>query len=164
VKTAILAFLIFGVLISSSLLKPQNTKPASAEGGTAKLPSYYVYKMKTGEGIISVVVPPQTTDEELKRLVWYFREKVRAGRFREIGINKPSNINRAGKLDYGGGIIGIYRGAKCANEQFIDTNGPCGYGEHDSAVYQWGIEGDPQKDSGGITTREGAFVAIFGNK
>jgi hypothetical protein len=163
-KTTMAALVLFGILVGSSLAMPQKPGGTSATGVTTKLPSYYVYKMKMGEGIISVVVPPQTTDEQLKRLVWYFREKIRAGRFSEIGITKPTNTNRAGKLDYGGGIIAVYRGARCANEQFIDANGPCGYGEHDSAMYQWGIEGDPQKDSGGITTKQGDFVALFGSK
>ncbi len=58
----------------------------------------------------------------------------------------------------------MYRGEKCTNEAFINTNGACGYGEHDDAWYQWGIEGDYNKDSGSIRTKGENTVAIFDYK
>jgi hypothetical protein len=35
-----------------------------------------------------------------------------------------------------------------------------GYGEHDNALYQWGIEGDPNKDSGSIKV-QGEDIVVF---
>jgi len=39
--------------------------------------------------------------------------------------------------------------------------GPCGYGEHDDASYQWGIDGDSKKDSGNIRQKGGNIVVTF---
>ena len=38
-----------------------------------------------------------------------------------------------------GGVVEVYRGEKCANEELTYGNGPCGPGEHYSAAFQWGI-------------------------
>jgi hypothetical protein len=75
----------------------------------------------------------------LKSLIWFFREKVRSHDFKSLGVKEQKD-----------GIFSVYCGEKCANEQFIDTNGPCGYGEHDHALYQWGIGGDYNNDSGSL--------------
>jgi hypothetical protein len=47
----------------------------------------------------------------------------------------------------------VYRRLRCAAEEFVDAAGPCGKGEHYGAVYQWGLEGDPNKDAGSIRTQ-----------
>jgi hypothetical protein len=75
----------------------------------------------------------------LKSLIWFFREKVRSHEFKSIGVKEEKD-----------GIFSVYRGERCANEEFIDTIGPCGYGEHYDASYQWGIDGDYNKDAGSI--------------
>lgn len=114
--------------------QPESVRP------TIPPPKFRIYKFKDdGVSPISVVVPVQTTDEQLKSLLWFFREKVRSHEFKSIGITEEKD-----------GIFVLYRGEKCANEEFIDTNGPCGYGEHDDASYQWGIDGDYDKDTGSI--------------
>jgi hypothetical protein len=119
---------------ASTPAQPQISRPSIPP------PKFRIYKFKNdGISPTSVVVPVSTTDEQLRSLLWLFREKVRSHEFRSIGIKEQHD-----------GIFAVYRGEKCANEQFIDTNGPCGYGEHDDAVYQWGIEGDYNKDSGSI--------------
>jgi hypothetical protein len=66
------------------------------------------------------------------------------------------------------GILSIYRGEKCANEQFSDGVGPCGDGEHDDAYYQWGTFGDdpmngldPNKDEAGIRLASGDMTKVF---
>lgn len=123
-------------------------------------PHFSFYKMKTGEGIVSLVVRPDTTDRQLEVLLRFIRDKVQQGKFVELGIAHPTD-KRFGKLGYGAGIISIYRGDKCANEEFIDNLGPCGYGEHDSASYQWGIDGDPKKDSAAIRAKNGDLRTLF---
>ena len=117
-------------------------------------PKFRIYKFKNdGISPTSVVVPVNTTDEQLKSLIWFLREKVRSHEFKKLGVKEQSD-----------GIFAVYRGEKCANEQFIDSNGPCGYGEHDDAFYQWGIEGDYNKDSGSIREKGDNTVVLFDYK
>jgi len=115
-------------------------------------PKYRVYRQVLKEGLISVVVVPATTDDQLKSLLWFFREKIRARKLRELGVSQGFE---------GSGILAVYRSDKCANEEFINELGPCGYGEHDDAYYQWGVSGDPNKDEGGLQTKDGNRVTVF---
>jgi len=108
-------------------------------------PDFKFFKMKAGEGLVSLVVPPATTEAQIEILLRHIRSKVQQRKFADLGIRHPTS-KRFGKLGYEAGIISIYRGEKCANEQFLDQVGPCGYGEHDVGSYQWGIDGDPRKD------------------
>jgi zinc-ribbon domain len=119
---------------STSIAEPQVARPSIPP------PKFRIYRFKNdGISPTSVVVPTSTTDEQLKSLIWLFREKVRSHDFKSLGVKEQKD-----------GIFSVYRGEKCANEQFIDTNGPCGYGEHDDALYQWGIGGDYNNDSGSL--------------
>jgi len=102
-------------------------------------PKFRIFRAKLDEGI-SVVVAPATSDEQLKGLLWFFREMVRSHQFKEIGITQPTS-KHWGKAGYLSGMISIYRGAKCANELFSDVTGkgPCGEDDHAAAYYQWGL-------------------------
>ena len=124
------------------------------------VPHFSFYKMKTGGGIVSVVAPPTTTDGQLEALLRFIRDEIQQRRFSDLGIKHPTD-KRFGKLGYDAGIISVYRGDKCANEVFTDNLGPCGYGEHDAASYQWGIDGDPKKDSGLIRDKNGDLRKVF---
>ena len=130
---------------NSSSADQQSPEPVSAPQPESVRPSipppkFRIYKLKDdGVSPISVVVPVHTTDEQLKSLLWFFRDKVRSHEFKSIGVKEEKD-----------GIFALYRGEKCTNEEFIDTNGPCGYGEHEDASYQWGIDGDYDKDGGSI--------------
>lgn len=124
-------------------------------------PKFHVFKFKT-DVPTSYVVPVKTSDEELKSLLWLFRQSVRAGDFKKIGITQPT-ATRWGKLGYTSGMLVVFRGEKCANEDYISDAqiangklGPCGYGDHDDGIYQWGINGDPVKDSGQSLPRMGS--------
>jgi hypothetical protein len=132
-------------------------------------PKFRVYRSKLNEGT-SVVVAPATTDEQLKSLLWLFREKVRSHRFKDIGITKPTSTHW-GKKDYLAGTIDVFRGEKCANENFSDTTGvgPCGRGEHSAAYYQWGllVDGGSSRadaDEAGIYSVGGDLIQIFDYK
>jgi hypothetical protein len=140
---------------------------------TTPPPTFRLYRFKfddsIGGSIISYVVPVNTSDDQLKSLVWLFREKVRSQKFRDISITKPTSRN-FGKKNYTQGILSIFRGEKCAAEGFSDAVGPCGYGEHD-AYYHWGIFGDnpnngidPNKDEAGIRLAGGNMVKVFDYK
>jgi hypothetical protein len=118
---------------------------------------------------ISYVVPNNTTDEQLTSLLWLFREKVRSRRFLDIGITQPTS-KHFGKKDYVDGVLFVYRGQRCANEQFIDTAGPCGYGEHDDASFQWGFATDaktaldPNNDDAAVRLADGTMQRVFDYK
>ncbi len=131
---------------------PPPSPPPKIERPRIPHPKFRLYRQVPNEGLISVVVDRTATDEQLKSLLWFFREKIRAHRLHELGLSQGYE---------GGGIISVYRGDKCANEQFINELGPCGYGEHDDASYQWGISGDPAKDSGLVQTKDGNRVEVF---
>jgi hypothetical protein len=153
-------------------------EPVAANADSARPtippPNFRLYRFKfdesTGSSIISYVVPTNATDDQLKSLVWLFREKVRSQKFRDISITQPTSRN-FGKKNYTQGILSIYRGEKCAAEEFSNTAGPCGYGEHDAAYYQWGVFGenpnnglDPNKDEAGIRLATGNMVTVFDYK
>jgi hypothetical protein len=121
-------------------------------------PKFQIYKSKTDEAT-SYVVPANATDEQLKSLLWFFREKVRSHHYKDIGMSQPTSTKR-GKKGYLDGMLLVYRGGKCANESYIDTLGPCGYGEHDAAGYQWGIDNNPDNDSGVIRVKDD-LVTVF---
>jgi hypothetical protein len=132
-------------------------------------PKFRVFKFKTDEPT-TYVVPVSTTDKQLKSLLWLFRQKVRTGQFREIGITQPT-AKQWGQLGYTSGILVVFRGEKCANENYISDAqiakgnlGPCGYGEHDDAYYQWGVDADPNKDDAGIRDKNGNFISVFSYK
>jgi hypothetical protein len=127
-------------------------------------PKFRVFKFKS-DMPISYVVPVDTTDDQLRNLLWFFRHKVRADDFKAIGITRPISL---GDYGYRSGMLLVFRGEKCANEQYLSDAeiqkgnlGPCGYGEHDDAYYQWGIDGDPYKDAAGIKPKNGDNVLVF---
>ena len=105
------------------------------------------------------MVPVGTTDEQLKSLLWFFRDKMRSQKYRDIGLTHGT-AKQWGNVRYLSGMISVYRGEKCANEPFVETTGPCGYGEHDDAYYQWGIDADQNKDAASIITK-GNDVMVF---
>ena len=132
-------------------------------------PKFRLYKFKVNQAI-SYVVPIKTTDEQLKSLLWLFRQKVRTGGFIEIRITQPVST-QWGQHGYQSGMLLVYRGEKCANEQYISNEelekghvGPCGYGDHNDAYYQWGLDADPNKDGAAIMTKNGAYVQVFDYK
>lgn len=133
-----------------------SSKPASPtptfEKPNIPHPRYDIYRQVPKSGLISVVVARATTDEQLKSLLWFFREKARAHELRELGMTDRLK---------NGGIIIVYRGEKCANEEFIDQLGPCGYGDHNDAHYQWGIHGDPGQDAAYLRNKDGQQTLVF---
>ena len=145
--------LLVSIFSSDDSSSPHTPATASAQQPrivrpTVAPPKFYVYKNKAGYPT-SVVVPVKTSDEQLKSLLWQFREKVRSHKLKDIGLKNARN-----------GLLTVYRGSKCANEQYVDSNWPCGRGEHDDALYQWGIEGDYDKDEGSIRAKESDTVVF----
>jgi zinc ribbon protein len=142
---------IVGIIVGSSDKTPstaeQNpTSNAAPEPQvirqTVPPPKFQIYRYKPdGISPVSIVVPANTTDEQLRSLLWLFREKARSHQLKDIGLKNERD-----------GILLVYRGKRCADENIhVTVNaGPCGDGDHDDALYQWGIEGDYDKDSGSV--------------
>jgi len=152
---------------STSTGSSPTTPPASTAAQppiarpTVPPPKFRIYKFKLDEPT-AIVVPIATTDEQLKSLLWFFRAKVRSHQFKDIGL-RQATAKQWGNKGYLSWMLLVYRGEKCANETYVDTTGPCGYGEHDDATYQWGIEADPNKDSGSMRVN-GDYVSVFDYK
>ena len=179
----VLSVILFAALTSCTTATDTSTPGPSAATTKASEPvakpaspppTFRLYRFKfddsTGGSIISYVVPANTSDDQLKSLVWLFRKKVRSQKFRDISITQPTSRN-FGKKGYIQGILSIYRGEKCAAEGFSDSAGPCGFGEHDDAYYQWGVFGDnpnngidPNKDEAGIRLASGNMSKVFDYK
>ena len=147
----------------------KTTEPvATVNRPTEPPPKFRVYRSKMDEGT-SVVVSPVATDEQLKSLLWLFRENVRSHHFKDIGMNSPTSL-QWGKKGYLSGMITVYRGEKCAGENFPDTRGagPCGQGDHSAAYYQWGLLVDgvfqTDADSAGVNSSDGTSTEIFSYK
>jgi hypothetical protein len=145
------------------------TKKQESNPLTIPPPKFRVFKSKT-DAQTTYIVAVDTPDEQLKSLLWLFREKVRAGRFTDIGITQPT-AKQWGQYGYKSGMLEVYRGDKCANEAYISNAqlekgnlGPCEYGEHDDAYYMWGVDADPNKDDAGIMTKNGNNVHVFDYK
>jgi hypothetical protein len=95
-------------------------------------PKFRVFKSKA-DSPTTYIVPESTTDDQLKTLLWFFREKVRQGRFKDIGITQPT-AKQWGQYGYKSGMLLVYCGSRCANEEFVTQEeldkgrlGPCGY-------------------------------------
>lgn len=149
---------------SSNLTVTTPATITAAKQPTIPPPKFRVYRSKLDEGT-SVVVSPSTSDEQLKSLLWFFREKVRAHRFKDVGILLPTS-KQWGQEGYLSGMIVIYKGNKCASELFTDSGlGPCGYGDHSAAEYQWGLLVDgvfnTDADSGEMTASDGTIATVF---
>jgi len=115
----------------------------------------------------SLVVSPDTTDEQIESLLWFIREKVRSHRFRDLGITQPTTTDFKVRGYLSGGIF-IYRGEKCANEGFSDYKGGQCYGKSEAGDYQWGFFVDrvqnPDFDSAVLNLADGNGKAVFDYK
>ncbi len=179
---AILILVLFVGFLSRSLLnegqQSTTTTTSQQSSGTQEKetalpqippPEFRLFKSGTDQQT-AYVVPVNTSDEQLKSLLWSFRSKVRAGDFKAIGITQPT-AKQWGQYGYTSGMLVVYRGAKCANEGYISDAevekgklGPCGYGDHDDAYYQWGLDADPYKDAAAIMTKNGDYAQVFDYK
>jgi len=130
--------------------------PVAVSRPTIPAPKFRVFKAKTDEPT-TIVVAVNTSDDQLKSLLWLFREKVRSHQFKDLGLTSKAwdGVNS--------GMLVVYRGEKCANEEYSDSS-PCGNGEHDDAYYQWGLEGDPNKDAACIRHKDAGDAFVFDYK
>lgn len=123
---------------------------------SARPPRFVVFKEDVHLAV-AFVVPLNTTNEQLKSLLWMFRDKVHSNQFADLGL-KSVDWGKSGK---GGGLFQVYRGPKCANEMYV-VNGPCGNAPHTAAYFQWGLQLDPNRDAGHIQNKDGSEDLIFG--
>jgi len=174
----LVALLLIVVICWSSLKRDQgDSTPSTSEktapsptplagalpGGVSPPPKFRVFK-QSSEQSTSVVVAESTTAEQLRNLLWYFRQKVRSGDFKGIGLTVPTSVN-FGKKNWDSGLIAVYKGTKCANEEYQTKGlGPCGSGDHSAATYQWGIDRVVDHDSALLTSPNGDLAVVFDYK
>jgi hypothetical protein len=142
---------------------PQSANKTEAQVPPERLPSVSVQsgvghpafkiadQSPKGDEIIAVVVPEKTSDEEIIKLLWYFRSMVAEHRWKDLGIYPP-RVLPSGVTT---GMFVIYKGEKCAQENDFEKNRdkepPCGSGDHGAGFYQWGIPTDPTNDEAALT-------------
>src|ERR1017187_3572508 len=63
--------------------------PASVQSGEGHPAFKVVDQSPKGDEIIAVVVPKRTNDEDVVKLLWYFRSMVAEHRWKELGIYPP---------------------------------------------------------------------------
>jgi hypothetical protein len=133
-------------------------RSAAAQKAAAH-PAFKVYLQKIDIPTV-IVVAENTTDDQLKNLLWYLRAEIRQDKFKELGM-KPTRV-LFDEPGYSSGTISIYRGTKCANEMYT-TGGPdpCGSSIHKSAAYHWGDGGNRHADGASIITQDGKEVMVF---
>jgi hypothetical protein len=133
---------------------------ASASKTAEQHPDFKVFLQKIEMPTI-LVVPENTTDDQLKSLLWFLRIQVREGNFKALGLHPTATI--FDKPGYSSGILNIYRGSRCAGEMYVISGpDPCGASIHKSASYHWGEGGDPRADGGDyIPQSGGADVLLF---
>jgi hypothetical protein len=140
-------------LVMSS--QTRNEKAAFAKSH----PPYKLFRQKIDMPTI-LVVAENTTDDQLQSLLWYLRTEIRNAAFKSLTLQPTATLY--GLPGYTSGIVDIYRGPKCAGEQYI-TSGPdpCGSSIHKSASYHWGDGGDPRSDGASLISATGAVTPVF---
>lgn len=125
----------------------------------AQHPTFKVFLQSTEKPTI-LVVPENTTDDQLVDLLWSLRTEVQSGHFKQLGLKPTTTVY--GVPGYSSGNLSVYRGEKCAREMYT-TNGPdpCGSAIHKSATYHWGDGGDSTADGADIVTENGTDKTIF---
>jgi hypothetical protein len=119
---------------------------------------FRIYRQELGFPVVAVVAR-DASDDQVKSLLWLFREKVRERRFAELGLKKPTSAKSSSdSYDFNSGMIEVFRGEKYANEPF-SKKGPT---KHPAdAAYQWGIDRDPDKDDTVLNGANGSAIKVF---
>jgi hypothetical protein len=133
---------------------PEQLPSVSVQSGEGH-PAFKIARQSPrGDEIIAIVVSEKTSDEDVVKLLWYFRSMVAEHRWKDLGIDPP-HVLPSGVTT---GMFVVYKGAKCAQEMNPDLEVkdlPCGRpADHDSGFYQWGIPTDPTNDEAALTRGE----------
>ena len=100
------------------------------------------------KSLVTMTVPPKTSDEEVSNLIWLLRDAAHSRSLASIGISETLVESRDPIVTFE-----IYRNAKCAPEHYGKGKRPCGEADHDSAFYMFGNFAD--RDGDGATIFDG---------
>jgi hypothetical protein len=149
----LLAALAIVVVCVPFLASLDSTKPAvssSASTPAIQKPAVpFSVEQKTSGKPVAVWLPPNSTDEQLRELVQYFRLELQSQKFTDLGINAPTSV-----LDYASGTVLFYR--ETATKQ-----GAVKKAASRVAEYKWGIDGNFEKDSGRIWLHANGATNLF---
>jgi hypothetical protein len=123
-----------------------------------KPPKFRLLQRKPDE-VLAAVVDPNTTDDQIKALLWYLHENIQAQHFKQLGIHPTSK--KTGTPSYDAGFIDVYRNIQCARENWLNAGPDCGYGEHQVGEYGWGGDGGPKADFAVLIETNGARSSVF---
>ena len=151
--------------VPTTAAKPAAPKPVVMDAASrahdaqlaAQHPTFKVFLQSTEIPTI-LVVPENTTDDQLVDLLWYLRTEVQSGHFKQLGLKPTTTVY--GVPGYSSGTLSIYRGEKCAREMYTRTD-PCGASIHKAATYHWGDGGDSTADGADIVTQSGTDKPVF---
>jgi hypothetical protein len=140
------------------MMSPQARIAAAALAQTH--PPFKLFLQKIDMPTI-LVVPETASDDQLKSLLWYLRTKIRASAFKDLSFKPTATLY--GIPGYLSGVVDIYRGQRCATEQYTPTGrpDPCGPSIHKSASYHWGDGNDPTADGASLLSPTGTVTPVF---
>jgi hypothetical protein len=157
-------WILLAVFVGSIVLAPvvtvlfDKTRQTESTGTTAKPtlppPKFRVFRQEAGRPV-SVVVAHTASDEDLRSLLWLFREKVRERRFSELGLKKEAGPASTG---FSAGMIDVFRDVKYANEPFTRKEGEATRAD---AIYGWGLDRVSDHDQAFVKGADGSSVKVF---
>ena len=156
----------------ASTAKEAATKPTSkfmptaaraeATKSAAAHPTFKLFAQKPDLPTI-LVVAEDTSDDQLRNLLWYLREEVQSAHFKQLNLNPTASTY--GGPSYLSGNLTIYRTPKCAQEMYLATTGkpgPCGdTTSHNAAAYHWGDDGNPAHDEADLFDATRKVATVF---
>jgi hypothetical protein len=110
----VIMFLFLGLFVIGKIASTFDASKQSPDIARPSIPPppFRIYRQDLGFPI-AVQVAKETSDEQLRSLLWLFREKVRKRRFGELGLKKPTSAkSSSGSYDFNSGMIEVFRGEK----------------------------------------------------
>lgn len=148
VSWALLGALAIVVLCVPFLTSLDSTRPDVAP--SRPIPSIpkptvsFRVEQKASGKPVTVLVPSDSTSQQITALVQYFRVEIQGQKFADLGIISPTSAHEGGRAsDYTNGAVLFYREGGTKQGQ---VKRPA----FRVAEYKWGIDGSFQKDSGRI--------------
>lgn len=104
----------------------------------------------------SLVVKEDANDDEVAAVLWELRDAAHAHALDKMKISQKAVDARDPNVAFY-----VYRGAKCANEKYIEGKPPCGPSDHSAGSYTFGSYKKKDWDSGQIITADGKAKQLW---
>lgn len=145
-------------LVLGSLFQNEKTTPKSPDTMASKPsqppPKFHILRQEAGLPI-PVIVSRDVTEEQLHSLLWFFRQNVRARKFAQLGLKKPTGPANTG---FAAGMVEVFRDARYASEAFTRKEGET---SHADALYSWGLDRVADHDQAFVKGAGGSVIKVF---